>query len=96
VCVTFDELKRARWARGVSRYRQPDAPFIGDPKHELLEELADGSNYTDECARQDALTAWAASEIDIRLRECAAILEADAERKVLARRISQRMSATEA
>lgn len=79
----FDRRRRERWLRGMRVYRQPGEPFNGDPVAELMAELEDGVNYTEESARQDRLTAWAASEIDLKLRECAEILEGDAERKRL-------------
>jgi len=65
----------------MAYYRQPGEPFHGDPLVELLAELEDALNYIEECARQGKLTAWGASEIDLKLRECVQIMEQDAKRK---------------
>jgi hypothetical protein len=78
----LDRRRRARWLRGMAYYRQPHEPFNGNPVVELLAEIEDGINYVEEGARQGLLTAWGASELDAKLRECVAILEADQKRRL--------------
>jgi hypothetical protein len=80
--VEFDRRRRLRWSRGIAAYRQsPNEAFVGHPIEELIGELEDAANYNEEAARQDLISAWAASEIDIMIRECASILERDKERR---------------
>jgi hypothetical protein len=77
----IDQRRRERFQRGLRKYRQsPDEPFVGDPRAELMEEIEDALNYVEECARQTTITAWAASEIEQRLRECVHALAVDVER----------------
>ncbi len=50
----FAERAAARWARGVAEIRgwDPDAPFVGDPLAEGIEEALDLRNYAAEGRRQ--------------------------------------------
>lgn len=42
----WEELCKERWDRGRPNYRaDDDAPFVGDPVVELMEELLDAYNY---------------------------------------------------
>lgn len=51
----FDEMCRQRHDAGVRERRggDPNAPFAGDPLHEMLQELADAENYLREEARRN-------------------------------------------
>lgn len=45
----IDTDRKARWAKGVKKYRgsNPDK-FSGEPRREAYEEALDGMNYSDE------------------------------------------------
>lgn len=51
--MSFDEQRARRWHKGILTYRGGLAGcFVGDPRHELWEELLDSANYIDEWQRQ--------------------------------------------
>lgn len=78
--ANLDRRRKERWQRGMLHYRKPEEPFRGDPRHELLEELEDSLNYTDEAVRQRLISPEAASIIDDCLRRAVMALEVDAQR----------------
>jgi hypothetical protein len=61
----FDVLKQRKWRKGREQYGET---FVGNPITELLDELADGTNYCEEIARQELLLAEDCNEIDNMLR----------------------------
>lgn len=51
----IDELRRAKWDDFRATHGMPDdAPFVGDPRKELIEELLDALNYLDEIEKTEA------------------------------------------
>ena len=77
----LDARRRKRWEAGVQHYRGGFGDFVGNPLDELIQELEDGLNYVEECARQGSLTAWGAGTIDEKLRECVHVIATDVEKQ---------------
>lgn len=84
----IEKYSRERWETGRRKYRShPDEPFNGQGRRavdHLLDEVADGLNYTSQAAINREVTAWAAGEIDMKLREIVEILDADVRRRAYA------------
>ena len=74
--VPFDEAMRIKWARGQAIY---GPEFVGDPIHNLFEELVDASNYLEEARLQGLASendAYGMQFLISRLVGCTLVLEA--------------------